>query len=273
MCILIHNTPKSNLTEAMFRDFIIRNGDGFGAAWSDGKKVHTIKLLDPTAKELAYVYNTHLKGKDAIIHLRMRTHGDIDFENCHPYTVSDHVVMAHNGVLSTGNHWDTSKSDTWHLIDRYLRPMLDKSPDLLFERSFQQMLGGFIGSGNRLGFVDAKRGVVVINRHSGINHKDTWFSNTYAWSPERFGYVDPSKKWSQSSLIVPKKAVTAPKGNVNPMTKAERKRHRKAMELNQTFKPKLAVDNQDWEPRNNASGEDRRTWGRGWERNLIQYGD
>lgn len=267
MCILIHNTPKSNITEAMFRDFIIRNGDGFGAAYSDGKKVHTIKLLDPTAKELAHVYNQYLKGRDAIIHLRMRTHGDIDFENCHPYTVTDKLVMAHNGVLSTGNSWDTSKSDTWHLIDRYLRPMIEKSPDLLFEPAFQKMLGGFIGSGNRLGFVDAKRGVVVVNRHSGITHKDTWFSNTYAWSPEKFGYVDPSAKY-QNHLIVPKKAA-ASTGNVKPMSKAERKRFRKGM----GSKPTLAVDNQDWEPRRTASGEDRRNWGRGWERNLVTFGD
>lgn len=269
MCILIHNTPKSNITEAMFRDFIIRNGDGFGAAYSDGKKVHTIKLLDPTAKELAHVYNQYLKGKDAIIHLRMRTHGDIDFENCHPYTVSDHLVMAHNGVLSTGNAWDTSKSDTWHLIDRYLRPMLDKSPDLLFEPAFQRMLGGFIGSTNRLGFVDAKRGVVVINRHSGITHKDTWFSNTYAWSPEKFGYVDPSYKYQQSSFIVPKTAKSS------GMTKAEKKRFRRSMQEAAKGKsmPSLVVDNQDWEPRKQASGEDRRNWGRGWERNLAVFGD
>jgi len=43
-----------------------------------------------------------LKVSECIIHYRMKTHGDIDMDNCHPSRVTDDIWMAHNGILSMG---------------------------------------------------------------------------------------------------------------------------------------------------------------------------
>lgn len=218
MCILIHNTPKSRLTKEHWADMLRRNQDGFGAMYSDGKRVHVIKTLDGSPEELDFIYRKYLRGREAVIHLRMQTHGAINMDNCHPYKVTDDLYMAHNGVLSTGNWDDPSKSDTWHLIEFYLKPILEKSPDVLFEPSFQKMLAGFIGYSNKLAFVHKTRGVVVINRSAGIKHRETWFSNTYAWSPEKFGYERPPARTytytsgGKTTTVIGKPAVKAPAG-------------------------------------------------------------
>lgn len=71
----------------------------------------------------------------------MKTHGDIDMENCHPYP-----------------QW----------VD---------------------FMGGVIGSGNKFGLLRSDGVACIINRKSGVEFSDSWLSNTYAWTPSRFGYA------------------------------------------------------------------------------------
>jgi hypothetical protein len=76
----------------------------------------------------------------------MRTHGDIDLLNCHPYEIlnrAEHGLdlwLMHNGVLATGNRADITKSDTWHYIQDYLKPMLASNPDFAFHPSFKALI-------------------------------------------------------------------------------------------------------------------------------------
>lgn len=190
MCILIHHTATTKFDRAILTDFYDHNSDGFGVMWGDGDKVHVIKSLG-TPADIEAIYNDHIKGRECIIHFRMKTHGDIDFENCHPYRITDDVWLAHNGVLSTGNSADTSKSDTWHYIKNFLRPIVEKyGADILFEDSMQKYIGSHIGSNNKFGIVHKDGRIATINRSAGVEHFGAWLSNTYAWSTTKFGYRD-----------------------------------------------------------------------------------
>ena len=195
MCILIHHTPKTVFTEEVLRDFYDSNSDGFGACWGDGEKVHVLKHVG-SVEDIITLYNDHVRGKECIIHFRMKTHGDIDYENCHPYHITDDLWLAHNGILSTGNVADTTKSDTWHYIRNYLRPMVEKyGEDALFDPQIQTFFGSHIGSGNKFGLVHRDGRIAVINRGLGVNHFGAWLSNTYAWSTAKFGYGASYKKF------------------------------------------------------------------------------
>lgn len=188
MCLMIQHSKTTVLSEDLIHDIYRKNSDGFGVMWGDGEKVHVLKLLG-TAKEITDLYNEHILGKDCVIHFRMMTHGDIDYDNCHPYMITENLWMAHNGILSTGNDADVSKSDTWHYIRDFLRPLIAKyGEEILFDPIMQQYIEEHIGSGNKFGIVHKDGRVAILNRKSGVEHMDAWFSNTYAWSPEKFGY-------------------------------------------------------------------------------------
>lgn len=188
MCLMIQHSKTTVLSEDLIHDIYRKNSDGFGVMWGDGEKVHVLKLLG-TAQEITDLYNEHILGKDCVIHFRMMTHGDIDYDNCHPYMITENLWMAHNGILSTGNDADVSKSDTWHYIRDFLRPLIAKyGDDILFDPIMQQYIEEHIGSGNKFGIVHKDGRVAILNRKSGVDHMDAWFSNTYAWSPEKFGY-------------------------------------------------------------------------------------
>lgn len=99
--------------------------------------------------------------------------------------------MAHNGVLATGNAANPRMSDTWHYINDYLKPLLEAHPELIKQEAFLKMVGGHIGSSNKFAFMNQQGECFIVNRKSGVDHKGMWYSNTYAWTPWKFGYGNP----------------------------------------------------------------------------------
>lgn len=194
MCILIHHTAKTSFTDEMLRDFYSHNPDGFGVMYGDGKKIHVTKSLG-SVDEVMSLYRDICEGRDCIIHYRMKTHGNIDTANCHPYRVTDELWMAHNGILSAGNPIRKEMSDTWHIIEYIIRPIAQSDVDLIFTPEFQDYLGDLIGSSNKFAFCHADGRTAVINRDAGVEYMDAWLSNTYAWSSAKHGFGYKSKTY------------------------------------------------------------------------------
>lgn len=188
MCLLINQPATApSLPDHWLSDFYSYNSDGAGIMYVENGKLHVHKIVPKDAQDFIKLYREYAEGRDCAIHLRYKTHGDIDTENTHPYEVfgEDHpdgaLWMMHNGVLSTGNTADTTKSDTWHFIRDYLRPILNTNRALLHSPEFQDMLGGFIGN-NRFTFLEQDGRMVTINEHQGVFWGGRWMSNTYAWT-------------------------------------------------------------------------------------------
>ncbi len=171
------------------------------------------KIIPNTAQEFIDFYRENISGRDCAFHLRMRTHGDIDLLNCHPYEIlnkAQHGLdlwLMHNGVLSTGNKADTTKSDTWHYIQNYLKPMLSGNPDFAFHPSFKALIEDHIGVSNKFVIMDNEGRQTVINEGSGVYWGGLWLSNTYAWSASKSAKNHPvnMKKAKKQVLEAPQK--------------------------------------------------------------------
>lgn len=190
MCILIHHPVNTKFAVEQLQDFYNKNPDGFGAIVKHGDTVKTVKSVGAIA-EIIELYKAEVEGNEAIIHFRMKTHGEVNTDNCHPYEVVPGLWMAHNGVLSTGNDEDKSMSDTWHYIKNFIAPIIKQDKSMLFNPAFQALISDHIGRNNKFGFMDESGKIVIINKSSGITHKGVWYSNTYAWTPYKFGYGQP----------------------------------------------------------------------------------
>lgn len=189
MCLLVQQTKETNFSDEFLTGVFLRNSDGIGVMWADDGKLMYHKALVASAGEFVAFYDDNIRGKACCWHARMKTHGDIDLTNCHPYPVFGFegedvplpVLLMHNGVLATGNSNDTSKSDTWHYIRDFIRPMLNDNPELLHSAAFQKLLASHIGGGNKFALMDALGRTVIINRQAGVEYAGAWLSNTYAW--------------------------------------------------------------------------------------------
>ena len=189
MCLLITQTNNSPaLSDDWLNDFYSYNSDGVGVMYSLDNRLVVEKILPKNADDFVHFYRNHIQGKNCAFHLRMRTHGDTDLTNCHPYEVlnqQEHGVdmwLMHNGILSTGNAGDTSKSDTWHYIRDYLRPMLAGNPAFAFSPEFKALIGSHIGSGNKFVLMDNLGNQSIVNQRSGVFWAGLWLSNEYAWT-------------------------------------------------------------------------------------------
>jgi hypothetical protein len=185
MCLLIHKPADQIFHEDWLRDFHKRNDDGFGFMHVEDGYLMVYKAIG-SANDFVQAFEER-KDKECLIHLRMRTHGEINLDNCHPYEVLSReeggpIWVMHNGVLSHGNEADKTMSDTWHYIQKTLKPILLVHPDMLRLEAFQKLVSRDIGSTNRLGFMDKDGAVTIINRSAGVEWEKAWLSNTYAWS-------------------------------------------------------------------------------------------
>lgn len=179
MCLLMEQPKGTTLSRAEIADFVKCNPDGAGFAWGDGEKLHIVKVL--AAADVDRVYRASAAGRHAVLHFRMATHGGINLENTHPYRLTRDIAVAHNGVLSCGNPVDETRSDTWHLAEYMLKPLAEKTPEMLFTEEYAAVLGALIGSNNKLAFIHADGRVQLVNADSGVWYRERWYSNTYAW--------------------------------------------------------------------------------------------
>lgn len=191
MCLLIQQTKETNFSDEFLSGVYSRNSDGIGFMWAEDNKLNYYKALPATAKECIEIYREYAQGKDCCVHFRMKTHGNIDLTNCHPYPVFGFkdeeedaempILLMHNGVLSTGNSADLTKSDTWHYIRNFIRPLLKADPEVMHTEAFQKIVASHIGSSNKFAMMDATGRTVILNRQAGVEYEGAWLSNTYAW--------------------------------------------------------------------------------------------
>ena len=214
MCLLItQNKNSQKLSNEWLEDFYSSNSDGLGVMYAQDNELIVEKFLPKNAKDLAHFYKNHIAGRDCAYHFRMRTHGDIDLFNCHPYEVlnkKEHGLdlwLMHNGVLATGNTQDTSKSDTYHYIQNYLKPMLANNPHYFVEPSFSDLIGSHIGSSNKFVLMDNLGRRVTINEEAGVYWAGLWLSNTYAWSASKSASKTPSKSLKEQAKQAKEKPV------------------------------------------------------------------
>ena len=200
MCLLITQTKNSPaLNSEWISDFYSYNNDGVGVMYVEKGNLIVKKSLPKNENALIAFYDAHIKGKNCAWHLRMRTHGDIDLDNCHPYQIlnkSTHGVdmwLMHNGILSTGNKANPKKSDTYHYIKDFLIPMLAKNPDFAFHPAFNLVVAEHIGHSNKFVIMDSKGRMATINKDAGVYWHGMWLSNTYAWTVSKLATKKPSK--------------------------------------------------------------------------------
>lgn len=192
MCLLVKQSASSKFTDYFLGGVYAHNKDGIGVMYAEDSRLIVRKYLPKDEADFIAFFRQHVDGRDCVWHARMKTHGHIDMENCHPYQVLSAnegypLYMAHNGVLSTGNAADVSKSDTWHYIRDYLRPLLASNPELFMHKAFKEVVEKHIGN-NRFALMDGYGNTVIINESQGVMYEGSWLSNTYAWESQGQNY-------------------------------------------------------------------------------------
>lgn len=203
MCLLIKVAADTVFPFAFFQDVHESNPDGTGIMYVKDGQVVSKKELTLTAQDAyAFWIDNAPHGVEYAMHFRMKTHGAIDVDRVHPYKVNDDMLLMHNGVLSSdiyGSDADRNKSDT----QMFAEQMGAQLGDSVYNPAVATLLGAAIGQSNRFIYAHAQHGLLVVNEDTGVTTErfpGCWFSNTYAWTPQRWGV---QLSWGRGSISYP----------------------------------------------------------------------
>ena len=118
MCIAIYKPEDIILTDECIYNSFYNNNDGAGFMFSENDQLYVKRGyfdFDDFCKE----YEPH-KSKKCILHFRIKTSGQINEENCHPFKITEKLAFVHNGIIyRVPDHKE--KSDTCVFNDLLLK--------------------------------------------------------------------------------------------------------------------------------------------------------
>jgi len=186
MCLIIHKPAGAELPEELLASAVEFNPHGFGVMAYGPRHRPTVRRRASGGLTALTRLVACFAEEECVLHLRYRTRGDIDLHNTQPLRVTSRIAMVHNGTVALEHHTPV-RSDTWHLIADYLRPILSRRPQMLHEKSFQDLVRTWAGPHNRFVFLDGDtRRTVIINREAGLDVGDLWLSNSRWFDGSQF---------------------------------------------------------------------------------------
>jgi predicted glutamine amidotransferase len=177
MCIAVLTKPGKSLTGAQLYSGWYRNSDGGGFAYCDenGKVVIKKGYMKYNDFQKAYADAVHQYGENSpfLVHMRIRTSGDVNPANCHPFKTRN-GAMIHNGSMFNPDSVRSGerKSDTRIFAESLhnilvLEDLLVAGDDIISE----------IGRNNKLAFLFDGGKMLILNEAAGFWDDDIWYSN------------------------------------------------------------------------------------------------
>lgn len=163
------------------------NSDGCGFAYCDGDRLRVHKFL--TFETFVQTWET-VRGMESpfLYHFRIKTHGLVNLDNCHPFRIDRDHVFAHNGVISDCAEVGNSMSDTALFKTR----ILSKLPKGWFDDfGTRTLIENYIGS-SKIVVLTSDRKHKIYNEPKGEWSDGIWYSNS--------GYKRAKGRWDNDDM-------------------------------------------------------------------------
>lgn len=205
MCIIAALNPGKTLSKEVFDRCWDNNPDGFGMSYLYKGTIRIKKTMDKRAAWSIYHNIERIAPLSAkILHFRIGTHGIKDEFNCHPFTVNNDLVFAHNGIIKNVPVCpDKYLSDTQIFNNLILKNLPD---GFQYNKTYKLLLEKFIDY-SKLVFMSSENILTIFNEEAGEWDKGIWFSNKSYLKPK---YTIPAST-TTISTAQPSLVYTAPK--------------------------------------------------------------
>ena len=214
MCLIIIRGVGEIISKEFFEDVWKRNNDGWGIMWVSGKAERR-RARRRVGLDFNDFWNVFKNLQDAnipcLVHMRMKTKGEINTAMCHPYEVVPGLYMMHNGTISADaigvpeKEWPEGASDSWAFANYIVKPILESSKlsieETIRQPWFNRLISNTLSTNNRMVFMDRNGAEAMNTNNWGKTTDGLYVSNTYAFSmnnPNRTTYNSGTYHNSQS---------------------------------------------------------------------------
>jgi len=183
MCIIVAKPRGKAIKKEIYENCFANNPDGAGFIVRERSGELLMKKGFFKFQDFWEAFQEH-QSKQAIIHFRIKTHGDLSEENCHPFWVKENeLAFAHNGVISISSENNLKMSDTWHFNTKVLQHLHEKlGPNFIADPVIQELITSYI-SWSKLAFLNTEGNMLIFNKSKGDEEDGVWYSNSsYKWS-------------------------------------------------------------------------------------------
>ena len=202
MCIAIMKSENKKISKTTLQRCYDANPDGAGFMFAENKEL-TVKKGYFTFKEFYKEYKPH-ENKQVLLHFRIKTHGPIDKDNCHPFLVNSGLGFIHNGIIS--GYGDNKESDTIQFNNSILKKIVAKhGNNSLFDDPMVELIENVIGY-SKLVFLDRHGNYKIMNEEKGSWNDGIWYSNSSWKKPEPIKYIPDYSRGSVSKSYPPAKS-------------------------------------------------------------------
>jgi hypothetical protein len=165
MCVAILIKPGAAVNIDKIRRGAQANPDGSGYAFVRNGKVEIYRALKWEQIEKSFIRNMGLNGDSPfLVHHRIKSHGEVCKENCHPFRMADGGVLIHNGIIPVRDipgNW----SDTRH----FTKNVIDKLPEGWADTAlWQSMVAQMISSASKMCFLWPDGSWLILNESKGF---------------------------------------------------------------------------------------------------------
>ena len=203
MCIAIYKPKNNVISKDTLAECFRSNRDGAGFMYVEKKELKILKGFF-TFDEFWDAYEPH-QEKLAVIHFRIKTHGPVAVENCHPFVVNNGLGFIHNGIIS--GYGSIDHSDTRDFNAKVLQPLVAKyGNNVLFQPAMKALIEARIGY-SKFVFLDRHGNANIFNEDKGVWDNGVWYSNT-SYRPYIPTYTTPYKsQWQKAKEEAEAKAL------------------------------------------------------------------
>jgi len=180
LCIIVVKPQDKKIDKKVLQNCWNRNKDGGGFMYAGQhgivirKELHNFKNLWNDYQKRIINTKQELK-KNVVFHFRIRTHGEVDEENCHPFYINNgKMAFCHNGTI---HNMKTSKDSKLSDTVRFRNHILNHLPkNWIKNKALLTLVYEFI-SYNKFAFMETNGDVHILNEEKGEWDKGVWFSN------------------------------------------------------------------------------------------------
>jgi hypothetical protein len=176
MCIIAVKPEKVQFSRKTCETMWKNNPDGAGFMYSTGTELVIVKGL-MTFDAFWNAYQNAGPLRKMVLHFRIKTHGDVNPENTHPFWVTKgKFALVHNGVIRQLINQTSAKESDTAVFARMLSENYS-NPNICMKNPFiRSTLESYIGH-SKVVFMDKKGETIILNPELGKWRGNVWYSN------------------------------------------------------------------------------------------------